>query len=140
LKAAAQTKDDVLRHHVVRATVDDNPSTDLWEDAHIIFRVREPELVATYEHELASTVLKSANPYSNPELIENVVRMKLEDREADQMVIRLGGHSVKVREQGERVIKFILWWKDIVAQASSAQPYAALARSGVSTILPVAIT
>lgn len=40
-----------------------------------------------------------------------------------------------MREQGEKVIKFILWFNDIVSQALSAQPYAALAWLGVSILL-----
>ena len=77
------------------------------------------------------------DPSLSPEIIETIVKSKLEDREANQLVINLGKNSVKVREQGEKVIKFILWSKDIVSQALSAQPYAALAWSGVSILLPV---
>ena len=53
------------------------------------------------------------------------------------MIIHLRGKPVKVREQGERILKFILWSKDLVSAATSTQPYAALAWSGVSILLPV---
>lgn len=41
------------------------------------------------------------------------------------------------REQVERLAKFVLWSDEIVKSALSAQPYAALACSGVSIALPV---
>lgn len=66
-----------------------------------------------------------------------MVKAQLHDRETKQLVMNLGNHSVKVREQGEKVIRFIMWSKDIVAQAVTAQPYAALAWSAVSILLPV---
>jgi len=69
--------------------------------------------------------------------VETIVKSKLQDREVDQLIINLGKEPVKVREQGEKVIKFILWSNDIVSRALSAQPYAALAWSGVSVLLPV---
>ncbi len=54
--------------------------------------------------------------------VETIVKSKLQDREVDQLIINLGKEPVKVREQGEKVIKFILWSNDIVSRALSAQP------------------
>ncbi len=118
-------------------------SKDLWLQAYEALESRDKDLVAAYEHQLAGlapTITNSADPSLSPELIKTIINSNLQDREAHQWVVNLGKKPVKVREQGEKVIKFILWSKDIVSQALSAQPYAALAWSGVSILLPVSCT
>ena len=110
---------------------------DLWLQAYEALELRESDLVAAYKRQLAPTSITSADPSLSPELIETIIKPKLQDREVHQLVINLGKKPVKVREQGEKVIKFILWSNDIVSKALSAQPYAALAWSGVSILLPV---
>lgn len=112
------------------ATGDVKKSEDLWVHAYEALELRNPDLVASYKRLLAPTITTSANPSLSPELIETIVKSKLQDCEADQLFINLGKKPVKVREQGEKVIKFILWSNDIVSQALSAQPYTALAWSG----------
>ena len=113
-----------------------NPK-DLWLQAYESLELREPDLMAAYKRLLAPTITNSADPSLSPDLIETIINSHLQDREDDQWVINLGKKPVKVREQGEKIIKFILWSNDIVSQALSAQPYAALAWSGVSILLPV---
>lgn len=124
----------------VIAIGDAKKSKDLWLQAYEALELREPDLVAAYKRLLAPTITDSADPSLSPEIIETIINSNLQDREADQWVINLGKKSVKVREQGEKIIKFILWSKDIVSEALSAQPYAALAWSGVSILLPVSCT
>ena len=122
------------------ATGDVKKSEDLWVHAYEALKLREPDLVAAYERhlaQLAPTVTNSVHPSLSPELIETIAKSKLQDREADQWVVHLGEQPVNVRVQGEKVIKFILWSNDIISQAVSTQPYAALAWSGVSILLPV---
>ena len=121
----------------VIAIGDAKNSKDLWLQAYEALELREPDLVAAYKRCLAPTSTNSADPSLSPELIETIINSNLRDREADQWVVNLGKKPVNVREQGEKVIKFILWSNDIVSQALSAQPYAALAWSGVSILLPV---
>ena len=123
--------DDVI------ATEHATKSEDLWKQAYDLSELREPDLMSAYKLLLTPIRTNLTDPSLSPEIIETIVKSKLEDREANQLVINLGKNSVKVREQGEKVIKFILWSKDIVSQALSAQPYAALAWSGVSILLPV---
>ena len=121
----------------VIAIEDAKNSKDLWLQAYEALELREPDLVAAYKRWLAPTSTNSADPSLSPELIETIINSNLQDREADQWVVNLGKKPVKVREQGEKVINFVLWSKDIVSEALSAQPYAALAWSGVSILLPV---
>ena len=112
-------------------------SEDLWKQAYDVLELREPDLIRAYKLLLTSIRTDLTDPPLSPEVIETIVKSKLEDREASQLVLNLGKQSIKVREQGEKVVKFILISKDIVSQALSAQPYAALAWSGVSILLPV---
>ena len=121
----------------VTATGHATKSEDLWKQAYDVLELREPDLMRAYNLLLTPVRTSLTDPSLSPEMIEKIVKSKLEDREAKQLVINLGKKSVKVREQGEKVVKFILWSKDIVSQALSAQPYAALAWSGVSILLPV---
>ena len=104
---------------------------------------RDQVLVATYERYLASDGIShtaSAHPSLNPRLIETIVKQKLQDHEAKQWVVHLGTQPIQVRAQGEKIIKFILWSNDFISAAVSTQPYAALAWSGVSILLPVSCT
>ncbi len=124
-------------HKDVIAIGDAKDSKDLWLQAYKKLESRERDLVAAYKHHLAPTIANSTDSSLSPELIETIIQLNLEDKKANQWVVSLGKKPVKVREQGEKVIKFILWSKDIISQALSAQPYAALAWSGVSILLPV---
>lgn len=58
-----------------------------------------------YKRLLAPTTTNLADPSPSPELIETIFKSKLQDREANQLVINLGTEPVKVREQGEKVIQ-----------------------------------
>ena len=130
-------QNDGVDHVTKIATGDESLSNDLWERSYRALQLREPELAEAYERVV---VPKAADvihrPLSSMD-IETICRERLQDRDTSRWVIHLGKQPLKVREQGERVIKFVLWSKDIVSQALSAQPYAALAWSGVSILLPV---
>ena len=117
------------------------PSRDIdpWMQAYDILRARQPELIADYEKHLASLhggTAPSAD-LSNPRSVESIVKQLLKDREDKQWQVSLWGKDIKVRKQAEKLVKFLLWTDPIVKNAVSAQPYAALAWSGVSLLLPV---
>ena len=108
--------------------------------AYNVLEIRDPELVAAYARYLDTSCVTSTTPAEHalsPKLIEAVIEEKLQINEAKKLVIPLGTESIKVREQGEKIVKFILWSSDFISTAVSAQPYAALAWSGVSLLLPV---
>jgi len=66
--------------------------------------------------------------------VESIVEQLWKDREKKQWRI---GNDVKIRDQVDKLAKFALWSAGIVKDAVSAQPYAALAWSGVLLLLPV---
>ncbi|KAB5566911.1 hypothetical protein GE09DRAFT_1284618 [Coniochaeta sp. 2T2.1] len=117
------------------------PSHDVdpWGTAYKIFQEREPELTADYAKHLASVQGDNAatTELSVPRSVELIVRQLLEDREKKQWRVSLLGRDIKIREQAEKLAKFLLWSDPIVKDALSAQPYAALAWSGVSLLLPL---
>ncbi|KAK3947728.1 ankyrin repeat-containing domain protein [Pseudoneurospora amorphoporcata] len=116
-----------------------SPNVDPWGQAYKIFREREPELTADYAKHLASV---QGDPparidLSVPRSVESIVTQLLEDREKKQWQVSLLGRDIKIREQTEKLAKFLLWSDPIVKNALSAQPYAALAWTGVSLLLPL---
>lgn len=108
---------------------------DLWYQAYEKLKEREPELTADYEKHLAQ--LHGGASISNPKSVESIVKTLLEARQKKQWRVSLVGQEVKIREQAEKLAKFLLWTDPIVKNALSSQPYAALAWSGVSILLPV---
>ncbi|KAM7196453.1 hypothetical protein V8F33_006170 [Rhypophila sp. PSN 637] len=121
-------------------------TTDPWARAYKEVEERERELMTDYRKHLVSQLLvpseaaaaaASSDDLSSSLPIELIVHTLLEDRNKKRWRVSLLGKDVLVREQVERLVKFFLWSDGIVKQAMSAQPYAALAWSGVSLLLPL---
>ncbi|KAF4247129.1 hypothetical protein CNMCM8980_007809 [Aspergillus fumigatiaffinis] len=110
-----------------------------WTRAYEILQVREPELMEDYKKHLGSLQCDGATDADllTPRSVESIVKQLLDDREKKQWRVSLLGKEVKIREQAERLAKFLLWSDPVVKNALSAQPYAALAWSGVSLVLPL---
>jgi len=89
--------------------------------------------VEVYEQELCA----DGEEFGTEERMKQVIQTKLERRDARQFVINLAGTSIKIREYGESIAKFVIWSEGVVSTAVSTQPYAALAWAGVSILLPV---
>jgi len=94
---------------------------------------QEPDLVSDYKRHLGS---HECDPLSSPESTKSVVQQLLDDRAKKQWRLPLG-KDIKVREEAEKLVKFLLWSDKIIKSALQTQPYAALAWSGVSILLPV---
>ena len=118
------------------STSDDDTSQDLWAQAYEMACGREPDLMADYGRHLTARH-DAAGLLSTPQSVKPVVKQLLDDREMKQWRISLLGRDIKVRKQAEKLAKFLLWSDDIVKSAVSAQPYAALAWTAVSVLLPV---
>lgn len=113
---------------------------DLWARAYQKFEERLPDLATGYKTHLA-TYFPGAGPLEpllkDFKSVQSVVEKLLQNREQKQWRIALLGHDIGVREQVEKLAKFLIWSDKIVKEALSAQPYAALAWSGVSILLPL---
>jgi hypothetical protein len=130
--------DSVLR--TTGGDEDENKCQDLWMQAYDKLKERETDLVTDYEKHLSSckyVPTTATDPLSTQESTKATVAQLLENREGKQWRLPWLEVDVKVREQLEKLVKFALWSDDIVKQALSAQPHAALAWSAVSILLPV---
>jgi len=112
---------------------------DPWARAYEVVQERERELMSDYKRHIASLQDDTAasGDLLTPRTVESVVNKLFEVREKKQWRVSLLGNDVKIRDQVERLAKFLLWSDPVVKNAISAQPYAALAWSGVSILLPV---
>jgi hypothetical protein len=68
-----------------------------------------------------------------------LVQKKVDDMEQAQSKLRLGNKEIKLRPQVDRVVKVVIYAKDFVTSAVSADPHAALAWAGVCVFLPVSL-
>jgi hypothetical protein len=73
----------------------------------------------------------------NERSVKLVVNQLLDDREKKKYRVPLLKKDVKIRDRVEKVARFALWFDPVVKNAVSTQPYAALAWSGASLLLPV---
>ena len=62
---------------------------------------------------------------------------KLEKIENDQKSFVLGCHRIVIQEETDKAVKIVMFVKDFVSSAVSAEPHAALAWAGVCVFLPV---
>lgn len=111
----------------------------LWEKAHNHLRNQDPELFAKYEAGLKSDLAMEGNPQPDGQ-ISPVARVpnqgiQLQDLAQD----RIGEIKDTRWKQARHVIKGIVFVKDVISQAISAEPHAALAWAGVLVILPVSV-
>ena len=132
-------QDEDAPNHDTGLDGDSSQPGDLWEHAYRALEARNQDLVKDYKSSLAALNNSQTDcaQTSLPDLINSIVRKRLQTDEENQLVIHLGEKPVNVRQKGEKVIKFILWSNSFISAAVSAQPYAALAWSGVSILLPV---
>ena len=113
---------------------------DLWRRAYEDLRTRESALVEAFQRsitDIANQKADAEHKYLDYNAIQTIVRQKLNHREAEYLIVQLGKQPMKIREVGEKIIKAILWSSTFVGAAVSTQPYAALAWSGISIVLPL---
>jgi hypothetical protein len=120
----------------VSATPSTSESRDLWKSAYDKFRREEPDLLSGYDKHVLGDAAVNAD-LSSRKSIETALNKLLEDREKKQWKVSVLGHDVKIRAQVERLTNILKWSDPLVKDAMSTQPYAALAWSGVSLLLPV---
>lgn len=109
----------------------------LWSQAYQMLRKREEELVVAYESYLSARASDHCAAFSSPEAGAELIRRLQEGRDEKQWRVPLGGREHKLRDQVEKLVKLLVFSDAVIKQAVSAQPYAALAWSGVSIFLPV---
>lgn len=123
------------------STADDlsGEGNELWAQAYTLAKERDNQLMDDYERHIASLegVSVDGKSFSAPHDVQVHVNQLLELRQRKEIQVSIMGHDITMREQIEKLAKFLLWSDAIVKSAVSAQPYVALAWSGVSLFLPV---
>jgi hypothetical protein len=100
------------------------------------FRNEEPDLLGDYDKHVVDDAAVNTD-LSSRASVETALNNLLEDRKTKQWKVSVFGHDVKIRAQIGRLVKILQWSDPLVKDAMSTQPYAALAWSGVSLLLPV---
>ncbi|KAJ2975567.1 hypothetical protein NQ176_g5452 [Zarea fungicola] len=118
-------------------TANENISETLWSQAYQKLEENEPELLEGYKKHLGDILHDTDVSQSNPATIATLVQQLQKDREGKQWKLSFRGKEHKIRDQVEKLAKLFVFCDAVIKQAVSAQPYAALAWSGVSVFLPL---
>ncbi|KAK8863178.1 hypothetical protein PGQ11_009413 [Apiospora arundinis] len=125
-------------NHAPPATSAANP--DIWAAAHEKFVKQERELATDYATHLAAVSdAATARPTGSmsADSAKSIVEQLQKEREEKQWHATFYGKDFKLRAQAKKLAKFFVWCDNATKNTLSAQPYAALAWSGVSILLPV---
>ena len=150
LFSSAQASTDVRSLHVkalVQHEAEDQPH-DLWDRAYEVLREDKEsrKLMDAYEKILLSEL---KDDHSFPAVAEGtgtsmrrrnmlaLVRKKVKAVDDARWKFQLGERTVELKTQVDRIVKAILFAKDFVSSAVSAEPHAALAWAGVCMLLPL---
>ena len=129
-------------HDVVLAPAveDINKPVDLWKRAYQDLTIPEKALVETFERNILYIANATADTEQTPfdyGSIQKLAEQKIDARKTERLFIQLGNHPMEFRAVGEKIIEGLLWSSTFIGAAVSTQPYAALAWSGVSMVLPL---
>lgn len=104
---------------------------DLWAEAYEECKIRENDLVNCYEQRMkaytASAGTVPEDHFSPSKIAESIIAQRGD----------LDARRLTLWKQGEKIVKFVLCFNNTISAALASQPYASLAWSGVSIILPV---
>ena len=135
--ATQQAVDGQLQESPIHVDEPASPPFNLWQQAYAQLKAREPSLIARFEGFLQKHYGSHHLSPADDDFIAKVVESSIQKNEASDLVLSIGGERISVRKAGENVIRTISWAKEFISAAISSQPYAALAWSGVSILLPV---
>jgi len=71
--------------------------------------------------------------------LAKMIEFKLVQQDSRQLIVTMFNKRIKVREQGDKIVKLIMWSKDLISAAASVEPHAAIAWAGVSLLLPLVL-
>lgn len=102
-------------------------------DAFEKLLLSEPETQST-------STLADGDPSKREKQMSALVAKKLETMKQEQWKLQIGGKSIEVRQQVDRIVKVVLVGKEFITSAASMDPiHAGLPWAGVCMLLPVRI-
>ena len=127
-----------------KTVLDPVPPSDLWDEAYEALRETDSKLVERYEETIVR--IDQEVPHLGPigsvarqEQLSALITRRLDSIEKDKKSLVVAGKSFVLQEQVNRVVRIVMFAKDFVSSAVSAEPHAALAWTGVCMLLPVSI-
>jgi hypothetical protein len=85
----------------------------------------------------AISTLDSVGSAEREKQLKNLLDLKLQALKDSRFKFTIGQKEVIVREQVNKIVGALIYAKDAIGPAVSAEPHAALAWAGVSILLPV---
>ena len=115
----------------------ESKSSSLWDVAYEQLRTSDPDLVLRFQRCLAAMTNQAEDVAMGPEFADRTVEEALSRLREAQVERNLHRTSAKVRKYFEGSVKLVIASKDLISGAVAANPYAAMAWSGISIMLPV---
>lgn len=109
-------------------------SEQLWQEAYLKLTQASPKIVEEFEKKW----LTPGQPGNIKDIAAALAR-KLRERDSKPFIVKIRRFEMSLREQGENIVKFVLWSSDLVSQMASLEPHAAIAWAGISLLLPVSV-
>jgi len=113
--AVSTELDDNSKKRAASRCRDQNQGRDLWMHAYLMLQKREPKLAELYENHLTTHNFLTGS--LTPESAKSIVEKLLQEREKKQWRINLFQKEVKIREQAEKLIKFLLVSDNVIKTA-----------------------
>ena len=114
----------------------DVPIRELWNVAYEKLREENKELLQRYEAEL-QRAHEVDSALSRQQQMDAILKQKIEEVERDSWKLKFANSEVPVKNLAEPVLGVISLANDYITGAVSGNPYASMAWSGVSLLLPV---
>ncbi|KAI8203203.1 hypothetical protein KHU50_004149 [Colletotrichum sp. SAR 10_65] len=117
----------------------DKPIRQLWDVAYENLRAEHAQLVQSFENQIKGNLGAGIiiGPTTKKDWMNAILKRKMDQIKRDHPTLKLGGSEVEVQDVVKPVLSVFNWVNDFVSTAVSANPYAAIAWSGVSLLLPL---
>lgn len=131
--------------HSEKVVLSDTPHSavvepSLWALAYSNLKKDNPALIKRFNYCLGISTTDTDDEDLDSSKIEEVVQNALKDLiQVKNSKERLNSSSAVIRRYFEKAVKAVIASKDYISLAVSANPYAALAYTGVSLLLPVSL-
>jgi N-terminal domain of NWD NACHT-NTPase len=121
--------------------------SELWNQAFEELRTKEQALIRGYEAVLSkdlaatagSAMILSNSKSGRRGQMEAILKAKIAEINRNSWKLKFSGKEVPVKDLMEPVAGVIGWANEYINSALSANPYASIAWSGVSLLLPVSL-